>query len=53
MEKSILKKLRGYKAQDDKYEIFSNTHFIKLDQVLEKLSEEGYEFYDAVYNISN
>jgi hypothetical protein len=39
MEKSILKKLRGYKSQDDKFEIFSSTHFIKADQVLEKLNE--------------
>jgi hypothetical protein len=45
MEKEILKKLRGYKAQDDKYEIFSDYYFIKPEQVLEKLVACDYTCY--------
>ncbi len=45
MEKEILKKLRGYKAQDDKYEIFSDYYFIKPEQVLEKLEACDYTCY--------
>ena len=35
----ISKKLNGYKSQDKKFEIYSDFHFIKLEQVLEKLKE--------------
>lgn len=45
MEKTILKKLRGYKSQDDKYEIYSSIHFITLDQVTEKLNKCDYTCY--------
>ena len=45
MEKVILKKLRGYKAQDDKYNIFSDYYFIKPEQVVEKLNECEYTCY--------
>ena len=45
MEKQILKKLRGYKSQDDKFKIYSEYHFIKPEQVLEKLNECEYKCY--------
>ena len=45
MEKEILKKLRGYKAQDDKYEIYSDYYFIKPEQVMEKLVACDYTCY--------
>ena len=45
MDKAILKKLRGYKAQDDKYEIFSDFYFIKPAQVMDKLNECNYTCY--------
>jgi hypothetical protein len=45
MEKTILKKLRGYKAQDDKYEIYSVHHFIKPEQVADKLETCNYKCY--------
>jgi hypothetical protein len=33
MDKSICKKLRGYKAQDEKNKIFSSFHFIKPEEL--------------------
>lgn len=39
MDKSIHKKLRGYKAQDEKNKIFSSFHFIKPDELCEKLTD--------------
>jgi hypothetical protein len=45
MDASILKKLKGYKAQDDKYEIYSIKHFIKPHEVAEKLTECNYTCY--------
>jgi hypothetical protein len=45
MEKAILKKLRGYKAQDDKFNIYSDYYFIKPEQVLQKLTECDYTCY--------
>lgn len=45
MDKSILKKLRGYKAQDDKYEIFSTTHFVNPEKVSEMLTECQHKCY--------
>ena len=37
--KSIVKKMRGYKAQDEKNEIFSSFHFIQPEQVVQKLTD--------------
>ena len=45
MDTRILKKLRGYKAQDEKFNIFSDFYFIKKEQVLEKLVECSYTCY--------
>jgi hypothetical protein len=39
MDKLISKKLRGYKAQDEKNKIFSSFHFIKPDELLDKLTD--------------
>ena len=39
MDKTIAKKLRGYKAQDEKYSIYSSYHFITPEQVQEKLTD--------------
>lgn len=45
MDTLILKKLRGYKTQDEKFSIFSDFYFIKKDQVLAKLVECNYTCY--------
>lgn len=45
MDKTILKKLRGYKAQDDKYEIYSKTHFITPEKVQEMLTACNHQCY--------
>ena len=33
----LVKKMRGYKKQDDRFEIYSAAHFIPTETVLEKL----------------
>ena len=38
----IVKKLRGYKSQDNKHGIFSEYHCIKPNEVLHKLNECNY-----------
>jgi len=42
MDKTILKKLRGYKAQDLKFNIYSDFYFIKPDVVQDKLTQCNY-----------
>jgi hypothetical protein len=36
---NLSKKLQGYKSQDKKFEIYSEYHFIKPDEVTQKLQE--------------
>ena len=43
--KNIIKKLNGYKSQDEKVEIYSEYHFIKPDEVVEKLMACEYSCY--------
>jgi len=41
----IAKKLHGYKSQDKKFEIYSDYHCIKRDEVEQKLKECDYTCY--------
>jgi hypothetical protein len=41
----ISKKLHGYKSQDKKFEIYSEYHCIKQDDVIQKLKECDYTCY--------
>ena len=41
----IAKKLHGYKSQDKKFEIYSDYHCIKRDEVVQKLKECDYTCY--------
>jgi hypothetical protein len=51
MDKGILKKLKGYKSQDEKYNIFSDYYFIKLEDVKNKLIECNYTCYYCKLNV--
>jgi hypothetical protein len=42
MDKTILKKLRGYKSQDLKFNIYSDFYFITPDLVKDKLTQCNY-----------
>jgi hypothetical protein len=42
---NIAKKLRGYKSQDEKWNIYSDYHFITQERVLEMLNECKYTCY--------
>jgi len=42
MDKTILKKLRGYKSQDLKFNIYSDFYFITPDLVQDKLTQCNY-----------
>jgi len=42
---AIQKKLRGYRSQDEKWEIYSEPHFIRPEQVLQMLESCKYTCY--------
>ena len=42
---TLQKKLRGYRSQDEKWEIYSEPHFIRPEQVIQMLTECKYTCY--------
>jgi hypothetical protein len=51
MDKTILKKLRGYKSQDLKFNIYSDFYFITPDLVQDKLTQCNYTCFYCKSNV--